>query len=128
LPSTTLPDGRQVLLTSRATPAEEGVMSFTENRPNWLSEIIEQVRIVSEGPIPLAERKVERDAIVAAIKQHPGGRNLAAMEELPDIVWAALGAAYHWEQEAKKNPHLSMVSPAIHGSQVIFSAERWRSE
>ena len=103
-------------------------MGFTESRPNWLSEIIEQFRIVRDGPIPLAERKVERDAIVAAIKQHPEGQRLAAMEVLPDIVWAALGAAYHWEQESKKNPHLAMVSPAIHGSQVIFSAERWRSE
>ncbi|MEX2142548.1 MAG: hypothetical protein WD894_25060 [Pirellulales bacterium] len=103
-------------------------MSFTESRPNWLSEIIEQLRIVRDGPIPLAERKVERDAIVAAIKQHPEGQSLAALQELPDIVWAALGAAYHWEQQSKQNPHLSMASPAIHGSHVIFSAKRWRSE
>ena len=103
-------------------------MGFTDNRPNWLSEVIEQRRIVSDGPIPLDERKAERDAIVAAIRGHPEGQRLAVMEALPDMVWAALGAAYHWEQESKRNPHLSMATPAIHASQIIFSTERWNSE
>ena len=69
-------------------------MGGTENRPTWLSELIEQRRIVSAGPIPFDERKAERDAIVAAIREHPEGQRLAVMEDLPDIVWAALGAAY----------------------------------
>ena len=103
-------------------------MGGTDNRPTWLSELIEQRRIVSAGPIPFDERKAERDAIVAAIREHPEGQRLAVMEDLPDIVWAALGAAYHWEQESKRNSHLLMAPPAIHASQIIFSAERWKSE
>lgn len=83
---------------------------------------------MSDRPIPLDERKAKRDAIVAAIKEHPEGQRLAMMPELPDMVWAALGAAYHWEREIKQNPHVVMASPAIHASLVIFSEERRRSE
>lgn len=102
-------------------------MTTSENRPNWLSEIFQARRIVSDRPIPLDERKAERDAIVAAIKEHPESGQLAVLEELPDLVWAALGAAYHWQQHLLRNPHDSQTSPEIHASLLIFSDERWRS-
>ncbi len=103
-------------------------MVFNETRPNWLSEIIETKRIVSDRPIPLLERKAERDAIVEAVRAHPQGQVLAAMPELPDLVWEALGSAYHWERDAKQSPHMLMSSPAIHASLVIFSRAGIRSE
>jgi hypothetical protein len=103
-------------------------MSFTESRSNWLSEIIEQHRRTSDRPIPLIERKAERDAIVAAIQAHPEGQTLAAMPDLADVVWGALGAAYHFERDAQQNPELLMSSPAIHASLVIFSAARLVAE
>jgi len=99
-------------------------MAPTEFRPNWLSEIIEQNRRKSDRLIPLVERKAERDAIVAAIKAHPEGQSLAAVASLPDIVWAALGAAYHWEQEAQRNPHIAMAPPAVHASWLIINMAR----
>jgi hypothetical protein len=103
-------------------------MAFSDNRPNWLSEIIEARRIVSDRPIPLEQRKAERDAIVAAIKEHPEGEQLAVLEELPDMVWAALGAAYNWERQLQRSAELAPTSPAIHASLLIFSAERWKSQ
>jgi hypothetical protein len=103
-------------------------MSFIESRPNWLSEIIEQHRRASDRPIPLIERKAERDAIVAAIQAHPQGQTLSAMPDLVDVVWGALGAAYHFERDAQQNPHLVMSSPAIHASLAIFSAARLSTE
>ena len=103
-------------------------MAFSEHRPNWLSAIIEQRRIVSDRPIPLDERKAERDSIAAAIKDHPEGQQLAAIPDLPDIVWAAMGSAYHWEQESKRSPHLPRTSPAIHASIQILSAVSWEVE
>ena len=101
-------------------------MSFIESRPNWLSEIIEQYRRASDRPVPLIERKAERDAIVAAIKAHPQGEALAAMPDIGDVVWAALGAAHHFERDAQQNQLIS--SPAIQASLVIFSAARLHAE
>jgi hypothetical protein len=103
-------------------------MSFTESRPNWLSEIIEQHRRISDRPIPLIERKAERDAIVAAIQASPRGQTLASIPDLVDIVWSALGAAHHFERDAQENPQLLTSTPAIHASLVIFSAARLSSE
>jgi hypothetical protein len=103
-------------------------MVFNETRPNWLSEIIEAKRIVSDRPIPLLTRKAERDAIVDAIKSHPQGQVLAAMPDLPDLVWEALGAAYHLERDAQQSPHVLMASPAIHASLLMFGRARLRSE
>jgi hypothetical protein len=103
-------------------------MSFIDSRPNWLSEIIEQHRRASDRPIPLVERKAERDAIVAAIQAHPQGQTLAAMPDLADVVWGALGAAHHFERDALENPQLLMSTPAIHASLVIFSAVRLSAE
>ena len=103
-------------------------MSFIESRPNWLSEIIEQHRRASDRPIPLIERKAERDAIVSAIQAHPQGQALAAMADLADVVWAALGAAHHFERDAQENPQLLTSTPAIHASLVIFSAARLSAE
>ena len=103
-------------------------MVFSEQRPSWLSELIEQKRIVSDCPIPLEERKTERDSIVAAIKAHPEGQPLANLADLPDIVWGAMGAAYHWEQESKRTPHLLRASASIHAAIHIFSAASWETE
>ncbi|HJS06693.1 MAG TPA: hypothetical protein VJ809_03510 [Pirellulales bacterium] len=103
-------------------------MSFIETRPNWLSEIIEQHRRAGDRPIPLIERKAERDAIVAAIQAHPEGQMLAAMPDLADVVWGALGAAYHFERDARVNPQPVTSSPAIHASLAIFSAARLSTE
>jgi hypothetical protein len=103
-------------------------MAFSEHRPNWLSGIIQERRIVSDRPIPLDQRKAERDAIVAAIREHPEGQCLADIDNLPDIVWAAMGSAYHWEQESKRNPHLDRASPAIHASIHILSTVSWEAE
>jgi hypothetical protein len=99
-------------------------MAASEFRPNWLSEIIEAKRHAGEGPIPLVERKAERDAIVSAIQAHPEGQSLAALPNLPDVVWEALGAAYHWQRDAQQNPHLMMSSPAIYASLFIFNVAR----
>ena len=99
-------------------------MAPAENRSNWLSAIVEENRRPSDRWIPLDERKAERDAIVAAIKAHPDGQSLAALPNLPDIVWGALGAAYHWEQEAQRNPHIPMTPPAVHASWLIFNIAR----
>jgi hypothetical protein len=103
-------------------------MSFIESRPNWLSEIVEQHRRTSDRPTPLIERIAQRDAIVAAIQAHPEGQTLAAMPDLADVVWGALGAAYHLERDSRQNPELVTTTPAIHASLVIFSAARMSSE
>jgi hypothetical protein len=103
-------------------------MSFIESRPNWLSEIIEQHRRTSDRPIPLVERKAERDAIVAAIQAHPDGQILAAIPDLADVVWGALGAAHHFERDAMQSPEPTTSSPAIYASLVIFSAARLSAE
>jgi hypothetical protein len=101
---------------------------FTETRTNWLSEIIEEKRIVSDQPIPLDERKAERDAIVGAIRDHQRGTSLREIGDLPDVVWEALGSTYHWERDAKQTAHVLAPTAAIHASLLIFSAERSRSE
>jgi hypothetical protein len=103
-------------------------MSFIESRPNWLSEIIERHRRTSDRPTPLIERIAQRDAIVAAIQAHSEGQTLAAMPDLADVVWGALGAAYHLERDAQLNPEMMISSPAIHASLVIFSAARLSAE
>jgi hypothetical protein len=103
-------------------------MAFAENRSNWLSAIIEEHRRPCDRWIPLDERKAERDAIVAAIRGHPDGKGLAAIPNLADIVWAALGEAYHWEQEAQRNPHLPMTPPAVHASWLIVNMARRGAE
>jgi len=95
-----------------------------EMRSNWLSEIIEEKRQSGERPIPLFERKAERDAIVMAIRAHPNGQWLAAHKDLDDLVWEALGVARHQEQEAKDNPHIEMPSAAIQASLFIFNVDR----
>ena len=99
-------------------------MPVEEFRSNWLSEIIEANRHISDRPIPLLERKAERDAILAAIKSHPEGRLLEALPDLPDLVWEALGAAYHLERDAQRSPHLVLTPPAIYASQFILNAAR----
>ena len=53
-------------------------MTQLESRSNWLSEIFGEMRHANERPIPLLERKAERDAIVTAIRSHPQGQKLAA--------------------------------------------------
>jgi hypothetical protein len=93
-------------------------------RSNWLSEIIEEKRQSGDRPIPLFERKAERDAIVMAIRAHPQGQWLAAHKDLDDLVWEALGVARHQEQEAKENPHIEMPSAAIKASLFIFNVDR----
>jgi hypothetical protein len=103
-------------------------MSFLESRPNWLSEIIEQHRLISDRPIPLIERKAERDAIVTAIQVHPRGQTLAALPDLADVVWGALGAAHHYERDLRVNPQVATSTPAIHASLAIFSAARLSGE
>jgi hypothetical protein len=99
-------------------------MTCSETRPNWLSEIIEEKRHVSERPIPLLERKAERDAIVMAFRAHPEGQRLAATPRLDDLVWEALGVAHNQEREARENPHVLMTSPAIQASWFILEAQR----
>jgi hypothetical protein len=103
-------------------------MSFTESRPNWLSEIIEAHWQASDRPVPLLERIAQRDAILRAIQAHPQGQMLAGLPNLAEVVWGALGAAYHWQRDAQQNPQLLLTSPAIHASLVIFSAARLSSE
>jgi hypothetical protein len=99
-------------------------MTQLESRSNWLSEIFDEMRHASERPIPLLERKAERDAIVTAIKSHPQGQKLAATTDLADLVWAALGVAHNREQDQKQNPHLEMPSPAIQASLFLFNVNR----
>jgi hypothetical protein len=96
-------------------------MTFTDSRPNWLSEIIEANWHASDRPVPLLERISQRDAILAAISAHPEGQAVAALPNLAEVVWGALGAAYHWQRDAEQNPQLLLSSPAIHASLVIFS-------
>ena len=99
-------------------------MTPIEMRSNWLSEIIEEKRQSGDRPIPLFERKAERDAIVMAIRAHPKGLWLAANKDLDDLVWEAQGVARHQEQEAKENPHIEMPSAAIQASLFIFNVDR----
>ena len=95
-----------------------------EMRSNWLSEIFEEKRHTGGQPIPLFERKAERDAIVMAIRADPNGQALAARGDIDDLVWEALGVARHQEQEAKDNPHIEMPSAAIKASLFIFNVDR----
>ena len=92
--------------------------------PNWLSKIIEQKRRVIERPIPLVERRAERDAIVDAIvdaiKSHPTGAILAEHADLPDVIFAALGIANECEREARRNPKPMAASPAVQASWFAF--------
>jgi hypothetical protein len=103
-------------------------MFVSEDRPNWLSQIIEANLIASDLPIPWQRRIAERDAVVEAIRTHPDGQQLATLADLPDVVWGAMGAAHHRQSEIERNPHIAMSSPALYASQVIFSAARWRSD
>ena len=59
-----------------------------------------------------------------AIRAHPNGRLLAAIRDLDDVVWEALGVARHQEQEAKANPHIEMPSAAIQASLFILNVDR----
>ena len=79
---------------------------------------------MSDRPIPLLERKAERDAVVTAIRSHPEGQNLAVIPDLADVVWAALGVAHNREREARENPHIEMPSPAIQASLCVFDVNR----
>jgi hypothetical protein len=99
-------------------------MTRSDARPNWLSEIIEEKRHVSERPVPLLERKAERDAILMAIRAHPAGQRLTTIADLDDVVWEALGVAHNREQEARQNPHVLMASPAIQASLFILDLEQ----
>jgi hypothetical protein len=99
-----------------------------EMRSNWLSEIIEEKRQTGDRPIPLFERKAERDAIVMAIRAHPNGQLLAAIKDLDDVIWESLGVARHQEQEAKENPHIEMPSAAIQASLFILNVHRTRRD
>jgi hypothetical protein len=101
---------------------EESAMgkSIIEAPPNWLSKIIERVRADITKYIPFFERRQERDAIVAAIKDHPKGQPLAEHKNLPDVVWAALGVANYVERHIKADPQLRTASPAIQASCFIF--------
>jgi hypothetical protein len=94
--------------------------SITEAPPNWLSKIIERVRADITKYIPFFERRQERDAIVAAIKEHPKGQPLAVNKNLSDVVWAALGVANYVERHIKADPKLGTVSPDIQASCFIF--------
>jgi hypothetical protein len=95
-------------------------MAHDEGPSNWLSKIIEEKRATIDRLIPFIERKAERDAIVAAIKDHPNGQPLARNPHLSDVVWAALGVANDREREAKRNPNDATASPAIQASWFIF--------
>lgn len=98
-------------------------MTRLDTRTNWLSEIIEEKRQVSNRPVPFFERKAERDAIVMAIRAHPQGQRLATIPELADVVWEALGVAHTQELENRDNAHLALPTPAVKASLFIFEAE-----
>jgi hypothetical protein len=92
----------------------------SQSPPNWLSKIIEEKRRVIERPIPLVERRAERDAIVEAIKVHPTGAVLAEHADLPDVILAALGIANECERQARRNPKATAASPAVQASWFAF--------
>jgi hypothetical protein len=116
------PAGTLTRFSTSLKTTEESAMgkSIIEAPPNWLSKIIERVRADITKYIPFFERRQERDAIVAAIKDHPKGQPLAAHKNLPDVVWAALGVANYVERHIMADPQLRTASPAIQASCFIF--------
>jgi hypothetical protein len=87
---------------------------------NWLSDIFEEKRHQIDRILPVVERRAERDAIVAAIKQHPDGEPLAAQDNLDEVIMLGLGIANKCEREAKKNANVMTASPAIQASWFVF--------
>jgi hypothetical protein len=87
---------------------------------NWLSDIFEEKRHQVDCILPVVERRTERDAIVAAIKQHPDGESLASKDNLDEVIMLGLGIANKCEREAKKNPKVMTASPAIQASWFVL--------
>jgi len=87
---------------------------------NWLSKIFQEKCGVIDRLIPFVEKKAERDAIVAAVREHPKAGPLADNPNLPDVIWAALGVFNDRVREAKKRPDVMTASPAIQVSWFVF--------
>jgi hypothetical protein len=98
-------------------------MPYSDTRPNWLSEIIEEQRPHGDQPTSFTERQARRDAIVTAIQAHPRGQRLSGLPGLADAVWAALGVAHRTEHEARQNPDADAAAPAIQASLFLLELD-----
>src|SRR5687767_5476269 len=87
---------------------------------NWLAKVFKEIREGVSRIRPRAERRAERDAIIAEIKSHPNGRELAMHPELEAVVWEAIGVAIAAQREIDRNPGIMTASPDIHASWFVF--------